>query len=32
VTVLAERLDHETIAPAERKTFLHALLQAVEMR
>jgi uncharacterized RDD family membrane protein YckC len=32
VTVLAERLDHETIAPAERKTFLHALFQAVEMR
>jgi uncharacterized RDD family membrane protein YckC len=32
VTVLAERLDHETIAPAEREMFLHALLRAVEMR
>jgi len=32
VIVLAERLDHETIAPADRETFLHALLQAVELR
>lgn len=32
VTALAERLDHEPIPPADRETFLHALLQVVERR
>jgi uncharacterized RDD family membrane protein YckC len=32
VTVLAERLDHEPIPPADRRTFLHALLKLVERR
>jgi len=31
-TVLSKRLGHETISAAERETFLHALLQAVDRR
>lgn len=32
VTVLSELLEHETVVPEERETFLHTLLRAVEQR